>query len=514
MGDPEAALADLNAARRHRRLITLDPFDAFYRAYLAGVCVVVGAIFGATFLPEGHVTAEAAAEVAEKGPAVAGLFLAFVLVVGLRSGARGGPLALEPAEVHHVLLAPIERSKPLRRALVRQYRFGAFAGSGIGAAAGLVAAGRLPGGAPAFMVAGAATGALTAVMALGAAATLSGHRRGIFVADALALVVVGLSLVDVFMETRIGPGTWLGALALAPLEVDLVAIAGVILAATCALAGLAGVGGTSLEAALRRAGLVGELRFAVTLQDLRTVMLLRRQLAQERPRIRPWVRLRPGPGAIVRRDLRGLARFPAVRLVRMLALGVGAGAALRGMWSGTTPLIIVAALCLFLAALDAIDPLGQDVDRPERWGTFPVPDGKLLVRHLIAPTGAMVLVGLVALGTAMALGPSVLTAELGGVVLPLAALAAVVAATGSVVMGPANNTTALVSPEASGAGLVARVAWPPGLVALALAPLLVARSALSDGLPPVPAAANVAFLVGVPVAGAVWWISFRKAVRA
>ena len=514
MGDREAALAELNAARRHRRLVTLDPFDAFYRAYLAGISVVIGAIVGATFLPEGQVAGDTARQAAERGPALAGVVLALVVAVGLRSGGRGGPLALEPAEVQHVLLAPIERRSALRGALVRQLRFGAFVGAGVGAAAGLVAAGRLPGGAPAFTAVGAATGALVAVMALGAAAVLSGRRLGMVVADVVALVVVGLSVLDVFAHTRIGPATWLGTLALAPVEFDPLAVAGVAVAIGCGLAGLAGVGGTSLEAALRRAGLVGELRFAVTLQDLRTVLLLRRQLAQERARTRPWIRLRPGPGAVVRRDLRGLARFPAVRIVRMLGLGVAAGAALRGMWSGTTPLLLLAAVCLFLAALDAIDPLGQDVDRPERWGTFPIPDGKLLLRHLIAPTGVMVLVGLVALGTAVALGPSALTAELGAVVLPLTALAAVVAATGSVVMGPANSSTAVASPEASGVGLVARVAWPPGLVAIALAPLLVARSALEDGLPPLPAAADLAFLVGIPVAGAIWWISSRKAVRA
>jgi len=514
VGDPEAALAELGAARGRRRLLTLDPFDAFYRAYLAGISVVVVAVVGAGFLPEGQVTAATARQVAEEGPALAGVVLALAVAVGLRSGGRGGPLALQPAEVNHVLLAPLPRSRPLRAALIRQLRFGAFVGAGAGAAAGLVAAGRLPGGAPAFMAAGMATAVLTAVTALGAAAVLSGRRRGMLAADAVAVVVVGLSVVDVLAGTRLAPATWLGTLALAPVELDPLALAGGAMAVACAAGGLAAVAGTSLEAALRRAGLVGELRFAVTLQDLRTVLLLRRQLAQEQPRTRPWVRLRPGPGVVVRRDLRGLARFPAVRIVRMLALGAAAGAALRGMWSGTTPLLILAALCLFLAALDAIDPLGQDVDRPDRWGTFPVPDGKLLLRHLIVPTAAMVLVGLVGLGTAAALGPSALVAELAGVILPLAAFAAVVAATGSVVMGPADNSKVIASPEAAGIGLVGRAAWPPALVALALAPLLAARSAVADGLPPVATAANVAFLAGLPVAGAVWWISFRKASRS
>ena len=65
------------------------------------------------------------------------------------------------------------------------------------------------------------------------------------------------------------------------------------------------VAGSSLEAAERRTELVGQLRFAVTLQDLRTVLVLRRQLAQERPRSRPWIR-RP-----IRACRRSLGDFPS-----------------------------------------------------------------------------------------------------------------------------------------------------------------------------------------------------------
>src|SRR4029453_5278654 len=79
--------------------------------------------------------------------------------------------------------------------------------------------------------------------------------------------------------------------------------------------GLRRLGSLSLEAAERRTGLVGQLRFAVTVQDLRTVIVLRRQLAQDRPRNRPWLAL-PGRNRFVvwRRGWHGLLRFPVARL--------------------------------------------------------------------------------------------------------------------------------------------------------------------------------------------------------
>ena len=45
------------------------------------------------------------------------------VAVGLRSGSRGGPLALERAEVRHVLLAPVDRTTALRAPAIRQLRF-------------------------------------------------------------------------------------------------------------------------------------------------------------------------------------------------------------------------------------------------------------------------------------------------------------------------------------------------------------------------------------------------------
>lgn len=512
-GREPGALADLERARRQRRIADVDLFDAFYGAYLTGVGVLVATVVGATFVPDEEVAAATAAGVADAGAAVVGLVLALILVSGLRSGGRGGPLALEAPVVQHVLLAPLDRRIALRRPAIKQLRFAVAIGTAGGGVAGLLAARRLPGSLPGFVACGALAGALVAALTIGAALVVSGRRIPMPVADAVAALAVAFSVLDVLADTKLSPLTHLGVLALLPLGASPVAAIGVVVTVLVVVVGVLGVGGTSLEAAERRAGLVGQLRFAVTLQDLRSVVLLRRQLAQERSRNRPWVRLgRPRLAyrhPIFWRDAQGIVRFPAARIVRMGILGAIAGLAMRGVWSGTTPLLVVAALALFVAGLDAVEPLSQEADRPDRWASFPHRDGATLVRHLPAPALAMALVGLVAIAAAALAGPSLLALELGAAVLPGAALAAVAGAAGSVVMGPPDTLLRVQLPEAAGTSMVFRAVWPPGLIALALAPIAVARSTTTA--PPLVAALNVEVFVVLVLGAAIGWLSTRKA---
>ncbi len=144
----------------------------------------------------------------------------------------------------------------------------------------------------------------------------------------------------------------LGTLAFWPLVVRPIALVGVVCALAIPVIGLLGIGETSIEAAERRSGLVGALRFAATIQDLRTVIVLHRQLAQERSRQEPWLRLpqaKPVGHACWRRDWQGVLRWPISRVGRVAALGAVAGLCAYGTWEGTTPLIIVAGIALFIA---------------------------------------------------------------------------------------------------------------------------------------------------------------------
>ena len=85
-------------------------------------------------------------------------------------------------------------------------------------------------------------------------------------------------------------------------EVDLLGLVPVAVAVVLVAAGSRSSGVCSLEDAERRSTLVGQLRFAATLQDLRTVVLLRRQLALELPRtaLAPPARARHRPAAVRR----------------------------------------------------------------------------------------------------------------------------------------------------------------------------------------------------------------------
>ncbi|MDA8061761.1 MAG: hypothetical protein M0T80_04875, partial [Actinomycetota bacterium] len=154
------ALADLRRARRSRRVGSIDPAEAIYRAYvtaiLAGIALwLLSGVVGGTRVGPGE-----AARVAAHGGPIVGLVISVVLAVGLRSGGKGGPLALEAADVRHVLLAPIDRRIALRPQAWRQMRSGAVAAAGVGALAGLLAYRRLPGEVVAWLAAGAAVAAL------------------------------------------------------------------------------------------------------------------------------------------------------------------------------------------------------------------------------------------------------------------------------------------------------------------------------------------------------------------
>jgi hypothetical protein len=297
--------------------------------------------------------------------------------------------------------------------------------------------------------------------------------------------------------------------------------------------GLVCVGGTSLEASERRAGLVGQIRFAATLQDLRTVIVLRRQLAQELPRQRPWLRLpRAIPKALLagpqstapprvrrrrlpiwRRGWHGILRWPALRFARVAVFGVVAGLCLVGVWNGTTPLIVVAGLALYLAALDATEPLAQEVDHPDRGLSFDIAAGELHLRQLSAPAALMVLVGGVGIAAAaVATGGSATTWQLGAVMVLPAVVCALGAGAMSVVKGPppALTSQSMVMPEAAGARAVGRLLWPPIMSVIGVLPIVAARNAAQHHQSVLSAAGSVDQLVAVVALFGLAWVRYQE----
>ena len=301
-----AALGDLRRVRRRKHRQELDWIDALYRVYLIAIFGAVALALVSGAVADARVTAANVRDLSDYGPAALGLLVALAIVAGLRSGLRGGPLAIEAAEVQHVLLSPVDRRAALRGLGVRRFRTSVFIGVVVGAIVGNFAYRRLPGSPSGWIASGAAFGALVPLCALGCAMITSGRRPRGRTGALLAAAILAWSVADLLLGTISSPVTMLGELALLPLDPSAAhlleaAIAASLVAAT-AILGLRALGGISLEDARRRAELAAELRFAVTLQDLRVVILLRRQLASEVPRRRPWLRLRDSSHAVWQRN--------------------------------------------------------------------------------------------------------------------------------------------------------------------------------------------------------------------
>lgn len=472
-------LRDLAAARRQRRTADIDWFEKLYQVYVTVIASIVAVVVASSFLGDEEVGASAVRRVADDGPIAVAVVCGLVVLAGARSAARGGPLTLEAPFVQHVLLAPVDRHLALREPAQEMLGRAAVAGSGAGAMAAFVAAERLPQSTVALVAASAVAGSATAVAAVGLALTLSGHRVRP-VAASLAGTTVGALA-----------GLAFGRAALAGVDADpLALVTSVVIAAVLAFSGLVSVGGLSIEAAQRRSGLVAGLRLAVTRQDVRAVVLLHRRLTLDRARVRPWVRVPRVPWPVSRRGWQSIARLPLRRLARMATLALVSFAAGWAAAEGNRALIVVSAAALHGVALDAIEPLSQELDRPTAWASLPDEPGRVLVRHLVAPASFLAVLALP-------------VAILAGTVAPVTGvLAAVVGASCSVAMPPFEpwNTNVFMPPESIGMSMIIRAIWPLAVTTLGLVPLFTG--------------ASIVPFVAMVVGGATWWLRHRKPVLA
>jgi len=514
-----SGLDDLRAARRRRRIGDMAWGDLAYRVYTTTLAVLVFAVFASGWVGDQEVSTAAARTVERLGPAWAGLAAAVIVLIGVRSGTRGGPLALEGADVYHLLLAPIDRSRVLRRPVAGVLGYGIAGGIAVGALTGALCSQRLPGNNFEWMTVGALFGGTTVALALGTALLAASRRIPRPWLELAAWALAAWSVGAVTETVGYAPFTLLGRILFWPMHFDGWPLAWVALAVLLAVVGTLVVGGLSVELAQRRTRLVGQLRFAVTQQDLRSVLLLRRQLAAERPRNRSRLRRLPiGVGArlpVFTRDLQSLARWPLVRILRVALLGAAAGLALRGVWSGTTPLFLLAGLCTYVAALDAIEPLAQEVDHPMMLASYPEPAGVVLQRHLAAPVLVMAVAGSFGVLAAWAWHPSVNALVIGAITVVSGGVAAVAGAAISVVSEAVIDASdaAMMPPEVAGPRVVIRTLWPPLVAIIGVTPVLLAQRAMRLGDDPVPPALMLAVPVLV-LAGIVFvWVRYRESLH-
>jgi hypothetical protein len=210
--------------------------------------------------------------------------------------------------------------------------------------------------------------------------------------------------------------------------------------------------------------------------------------------------------------VRGVLRWPAARVARLVLLGAVAGLALRGVWSGTTPLVLLAGLAVFVAGLDATEPLAQEVDHPSRRDASPIPAPAIHLAHLPVGVLVMLLTAAVAVGAAVIPGPAevpVDVALLAGLPLALGGLSGALV---SVLGGTASveGAWSLAPPEAQGMRLLFRTAWPPALAALGAVPVHFAARALEQGKPVLAGEQPLVVLTIVVFVLVAGWVRVRE----
>jgi hypothetical protein len=392
-----------------------------------------------------------------------------------------------------------------------------LSGAALGAFAGNLAFRRFPGGALSWIIYGTLFGVATGLAVWGVAAIASGYRWSRARANVVGLVLLAWAALDLVLHLTTAPTTWITSIATMPLETRYVAIAGGLVAIAATVVGFLAIGGLSIEAALRRSGLVGQLRFAATVQDLRVVILLHRQLASELPRRRPWIphRSKGSHAPVWRRDWSGILRWPASRIGRVLLLSGIAIAAAVGAWLGTTPLIVVAGIATFVAALDIMEGLAQEVDHPTLVDLRPINTGWLYVRHLAAPVGVFAVLGAAPLAVLAFGGHSSTTVAVAGATLLTAGVGTIAGASLSIVLGPPplDSPWLMTWPEVMGFLLIARQVLAPGLAIAGFLPIALAVHAQRAGHPVVDAANAVIGPILVISGIAIGYIGSRGAKR-
>ncbi len=513
-------VGSLRSARRRRELAGREWGELAYRVYTTALGAVVAVVFLSGLVGDERLGPEGTADLVATLPGWVAVVVGVVLSLTVRSGRRGGPIALERADVFHLLLAPVDRTAVLRRPVASLVLYGVGGAAIAGGLAGSLIDQRVDGPAAPWILAGAVAAATVAAAALGLAMVAASRRVPPIVLTALVWALTAWA-VAALVESSVpdSPLSSVGRLVVWPEGAQPLALLAPLVAVVLLGLGTVLVGGLSVESAVRRTALVGQLRFAVTQQDVRAVVLLRRQLASEHHRRRSWLPRLPRVVAdrapVVARDAASVGRWPVRRLVRVVAAALVAAAAARGVWSGTTPLIVVAGLATYLIGLDALEPLAQEIDHPTLADAHPVARGQLALQHLVVP---VVLVGVLAVfagAVAVLVAPSPTGWQVAAALVLPVTLSAVAGAAVTVVSDQPTSApdAGLVQPEVAGPRLLARLAWPPLVAIIGFAPLLVARAAVTSGAPPLGPQVTVSTLVVLLAAAVAGWVRFRDDIH-
>ena len=512
--DMAGALRDLRRTRQSRRLGDAEWFDVAYRVYLCALVGLTGVVLASDAIDGVVGDGIKTSDLLARGPSVVGLIVVLAFGLGLRSGADGGPVAIEVADIRHVLLSPINRRRALLRPVGQRIRSVTFSFAMATAVLGQFVAREVEGSRAAWAAAGALFGAVTGAVFVTSAVIAHVIRLPRWAATAIAAVGLAWQGAAAWINwngpsnspLRFGPANLDGSLAFWGIRqqgIDVVAIA--VTLAAIALS-LALCGGLRIEPLARRGSLVTQLRFAATVQDLRTVVMLRRQLRAETLRSTPWggssrtpISERSGShgsirSMIWRRGFRSLRRLPASRLARIASLAIVGGVCASLAASSSLLFLLGTLAALFLLGMEAIEPLSQEIDRPDITDGLPIERGRLFAYHLVAPAALLVVAAVLGAAAASVLEPShaaaafaiALPATLAGAIGPVAGAVldapTPIAVADTNIMGtPRDTEQSFVPPEFAGFSNAFSTFLPIVLTSLGLVPIVAMRFDPSAG---------------------------------
>lgn len=509
------ALADLSKARRRHFVEKIDIINAIYKAYIVGAALLIAGSFLVGLVQSAPLGSSAQKALVNDGPLYIGLLFALAIFLGLRSGSRGGPLALQGADVRMILLSGVPRSKFLRSKALSQVRSIALPTLLIGGLIGGVAHRALEAGTLPLVVEGALIAFFLSLVLFGSGYLASGLRLNKWLASLVGVIILLVPAYGIWKNSLIFPGAWLGEVFFNQSKVSNSLLAAAI-AVVIFVFGLFFVDRLSLEMLERRARLVGTLRFAATTRDIRTVILLRRQLSGERPRsgrtFLSSLDIGNGMTAVVaKRAIASIERWPVERYIRFLVLAVVAGVSTRMMWSGSFLPLGVAIVALFVAATDLLEPLSQMADRPEAVSGIGVKVSKVESRLLLVPFIGMivfVLLGTLATSAFSGFGVSLHIGLISAI--PIAAASTTGAAV-AILKKQGSATASVLMPEVVALTSVIVEIIPFVIVACGFVPLVDSYNlhSYNTGLIDVTAISAASFSLLIPL-GAWTWIRRRN----
>ncbi len=142
---PSSTVTALRTARRRRELAGRDWGELAYRVYTTSLGALVAVVFLSGLVGDDRLDPEQTASLVDRLPAWIAVGVSVVLALAVRSGRRGGPVALERPDVAHLLLAPVSRSAVLRRPVSSLVIYGVGGAALVGGLAGSLGHQRLDG---------------------------------------------------------------------------------------------------------------------------------------------------------------------------------------------------------------------------------------------------------------------------------------------------------------------------------------------------------------------------------